>query len=225
MEHAQSIFDEEIVAPDLSGVPLNSPLSRLAKCAQELADTEAKLARAEALVDAIKARRHRLATKVLPEMLDEAGTDHVGVPCANADVVVSQHVHAAILASWDEPKRQKAFAHLEALGGADLIRAVVSVSFGREEYGAAVKLWDKINLYLAASKQNARAEIKNEVNWSTLTSFVRAELEAASDPHKPRNKPTLELDTLGASVYRLAKIVPRKENKPKRGVRKVKGEK
>jgi hypothetical protein len=194
--------------------PANTPLATLTATARELALADQRLKRAEALVEAIRTRRTRLATKVLPELLDSAQTDTVGLPSMGVDVIVEPFYHAAIRADWPADKRQTAFDHLDALGGGDLVKAELTVSFQKEHLSYAKKLLDKLRDVLSRDQIEAPSGLNMSVHWGSLTSWMRAEIERPIDEHAmASNTPRLDPELIGGVVMRMAKVVPRVERK------------
>ena len=207
---------------DTTLIPPDSALRTVASAVKELAEADLRLKRAEALCVAIQARRTRLATKVLPELMDGIQQDIVGLPSMNIDVVVEPFYHAAIKADWPHEKREVAFNHLETLGGGDLVKAEVSIGFNKEDLPIAKQVIKLVKHYLDTANVSAVTSLDMSVNWRTLTSWMRAEIEKPMDPHAaPTNRPKLNPDLIGGVVGRVCRIVPRGDG----GGRKVRGRK
>jgi len=195
----------------------NSPMAKIVAKAEELVKLDDMVERASALLDRLTSRRHQLATRVLPEMFDQAQTDIVGIPGASVDIVVQNYYHASIKADWAEDDKAKAFAHLEALGGGDLIKSELSISFPKEDVDKAHKLTELVNSWLQKHGVDAATSLDMSVNWRSLTTFVKDVVETPIDPHAPEtNKPKIELGLLGAFVGRVCKVVKRKPPKMKK---------
>lgn len=219
-----NLFAEDATPPlnfTETTTPTDNALRGIASAARQLAAADARLKRAEALCELIRARKHRLATKVLPELFDQAMTDHAGLPELNCDVVVENYYHAAIKADWPDEQRQAAFAHLEQQGGGDLIAAELRVVFSKEDYDLAQKLQSAVAAWLAKAKLDTTPALSMAVNWRTLTSWFRDRVETPLDPHSPPvNTPPLDPALIGATAGRVCRIVPRKVAKPTRVLRK-----
>lgn len=216
------LFAEDAAPPllDAAQAPTDQATRRLATAARTLAMAEWRLKRAEELCERIRERRNRLAIKVLPELMDAAGQDHVGLPNMGVDVVVQPHCTAAIRADWPEERREAAFAHLEALGAGHLVRATVTVDFSRDELNVARTLREAVNEWLFRERHQAVVNLSMAVHWKTLTSWLTSHLasERERDPHEgPRNTPNVDLEQLGAVVGRVCRVVPRKKERQPRG--------
>lgn len=212
MSNLTNLFEQDAIAPlAFTAMPRNPALQSLATAAHTLAVADANLKRAEALVAAIKQRRQRLATKVLPELFDQLQTDHWGLNDLNCDIIVENYYHAVIKADWPDAQRKAAFAHLEELGAGDLIKAEMTITFQREDLEAAKELEVAIKLWLKTKKLDIAPMLNLNVPWATLTAFVKSEMEKPIDPHAaPSDKPKMNLEKLGATVGRICKIVMRK---------------
>lgn len=199
----------------LDATPDDRSTASIARHAKELAEADRRLERVEALAANIRARRNELATRILPELMDTAGTDRVGIPDASADLVVQPYYHAAIKADWDTARRDAAFAHLEELGGGGLVKAEITVSFDREQLPVARKLLDATRKWLEKAKIDAHSDLDTTVNWQRLTGFVRDytehPLEIGDTP-----RPVLKPELLGATIGRVCKIVKRRASSARR---------
>jgi hypothetical protein len=220
----QDLFAED-ATPPLEFAPNQTPtdgaLRQIATASRQLAVADARLKRAEALCDVIRARRTKLAMKTLPELFDTAQTDRAGLPEMNCDVVVENFYHAAIKTDWPTDDRQKAFDHLEALDAGSLVHATLSVEFDKADLLIAKKLREVITNYLATANSSATHTLNMAVNWRTLTSWVRDYVETPRDPHAAAtNQPIFRPEVIGATIGRICKIVPRKPPRQSRGRRK-----
>jgi hypothetical protein len=219
------LFADDAPPPlDASQAPTDAAARRVATAARALALADARLARAEALVETVRRRRNDLATRVLPELMDSVGQDRCGLPDMNCDVVVEPFYAAAIRADWEPDRRDAAFAHLEELGGGDIVRAQLAVTFAKEDLPAARRLLVIVDEWVMRSEVDAQTSLDLTVHWKTLTSWLAAhvEHERAVDPHVPLpqwNASRLNPELLGATIGRKAKVVRRKEKTPSRGRR------
>jgi hypothetical protein len=220
----QDLFAED-ATPPLEFAPNQTPtdgaLRQIATASRQLAIADARLKRAEALCDAIRARRTQLAMKTLPDLFDTAQTDRAGLPEMNCDVVVENYYHAAIKADWPTDDRARAFDHLEALDAGSLVRATLSVDFDKADLPIAKRLREIVNDFLHTARIATPATLDLAVNWRTLTSWVRDYVETPRDPHAtPTNAPKFQPEVIGATIGRICKIVPRKPPRQSRGRRK-----
>ena len=173
--------------------------------AAELALIEKKIEAAEEELQRLKDDRAVLSSKELPELFDQVQTDHLGVPGWEADVVLKSGVHANIKTEWDEEKQRVAYDELERLGGSDLIKVTVSVSFAKGDIEVASDLKRYIERWNML--EGREVLMKKGVAWNTLTKFVSEQMD--------RGTP-VKLDLIGGSTYRSCVIEWRGQRK-KRG--------
>lgn len=186
--------DAATVAADAEMLVRMQPREVMAQIHQrtaELARLELRVLDKKRELKELEDDRNTLARQTLPALFDHLHTDRIGVPGQKADVVLKNHLHAAILRDWDEEQRAAAFAELERLGGDDLLRCTVSVSFEKKEFELAAEFVRYISTWNRMGGR--RVTIDKEVHWKTLTSFVR----------KLREKLVpMDLKALGASLTR-----------------------
>lgn len=170
-------------------------LVKLRSTAQELFNLDSEIAQLEAEVESRKKRLIELSTKTLPDLLDSAGTDKVGLPEVGVDAVLKPYYRANIAAEWEEERRLKAFDWLAANGHGDMVKVTVTVAFGRQEYDKAQNYAERVR------KAGFTPKLDMGVPWTTLTAFVKEQFEANDPP---------PLDLLGATVGRVVKLIERK---------------
>ena len=181
-------------------LPTRDRLAKIYEEAASLAALELKIADAEAELRRLKDDARKIKTDNLPKLFDEVGVDTLGVPGFNADVVVKSMIHAAIKADWPEDKQEEGFAELDRLGGGDIVKFTVSVSFGRgeaEEAARLVRVLRGTNWLLGRE-----VRVKKEAHWATLTKFV-SEMAERLVP--------MDLAKMGGTITRAAEIVWRKK--------------
>jgi hypothetical protein len=147
----------------------------------------------------LKSRKGEIDTmtkSTLPALFEEAGVTSIGIEAEGNmpayEARTQPYYHANIKADWEPEKKNEAFTWLTDHGHGDLIKAVITVEFGRGEYGTMKKVED----WLRESKvvyTNDRA-----VPWATLTAFVKEQIT------KHNTIPPLE--TLGATVGKVVKL-------------------
>jgi hypothetical protein len=153
------------------------------------------------------AQRLELSRKEIPEFFSRVlGTDLIGVPEQNCDVVVRPFYHANISKDWADVEKEKAFEYLEELGRGEIISATVSVKFDKGDLEKAKSLYEKLRKSSLAN--NNPPSIDMGVHWGTLTTVVK-------ELHKeylenPETKKPLDLELLGATIGREAKVKRRK---------------
>jgi hypothetical protein len=82
---------------DLSSMAPDDKIKRAAELAQKYVELNTKIKEMEDItLPSWKKEREELARRQLPDMFESLGTDKVGVPDANVDVVIQPYVHANI---------------------------------------------------------------------------------------------------------------------------------
>lgn len=192
--------DLEKEAADLSTMPSDAGAARLQKAAQHMVELQTRKDELEEDLKKVNVELWDIQTKSLPDLFSEIGTDIIGVPSANVDVVVKPYVMANIKADWEEEKREAGFAEVERVGGGDIIRNEVVVVFPRGHYDELLEWIEKVrglNLEFDPPDMN----VTKTVPWNTLTAFVKEQVEKGT---------ALDLEKLGATVGQIAKIQKRK---------------
>ncbi len=232
------LFARDVAGPlTLGSAPTDRQTAWMRRRAQELVEATSRLARAEALVDRIRARKTELERRALPEIMDQLQTDSLGLPESGVDIVVQPYCSASIPRDWDDDRRSAAFAQLEACGGGSLIQTTVVVAFPKEDLELARRFEDAAGKWLEKAAGNVSPPVPlldMGVHHGTLTSWVRAELERRQGliadgwrlatreemiklsqeiPLPPRVLPPLDLDAIGATTGRICRVVRRKEKK------------
>lgn len=209
---------------NFDAAPADDSLRSVANAARSLALLDASIAEAEASLEKMIADRTRLSMQVLPELLDTFGTDTVGLPDLGCDVVVEDFYRASIKVTDTPEFRDAAFAHLVELGGESLIKATLTVSFGKEDYPVAEKLLRLVNEYLRKiDMADTPSSLDMSVHWGLLTSFVRDwwETNRGVETTEGSNTPVMQPSLLGATIGRIARVIRRDgTTKPKKKRRK-----
>lgn len=175
-------------------------LEQARKLAREFHALEARAETLKEELEQIQTRKLELQHRVIPEFFGKLEIDNIGLEDAGVDVMVGPYYKANIAADWDEARRKRAFAALDQLGGGDLIRASVVVTFGRDEFEEAKKLVELLKTrWPLANSHPPRMDMT--VPWNSLTAFVREQHEDGV---------ALPLEDLGAVVGRAAKVKKRK---------------
>lgn len=143
---------------------------------------------------------HLLLSVELPDLMDEAGIDHIGVPAEGNypafDAKLKPDIRANIAANWPPEKRQEAFNWLDKNGHGDLIKTTFEIYIPREDR----KLAKKIRTTL--KKLKVTPEVTEAVNHQTLSAWLR---EMISDKKLP------PLEIIGGYVGRIVKLKERKD--------------
>lgn len=199
------MIDMEELRQEASGVstaPSDGQSRALTILASELLAVEAKIAEHESAISDLKKRQKAIKFTELPDLMKEIGQDKVGLPSWNCDVLLEAYYHANISADWDSDRREVAFAHLDSVGGGDIIKTQLSLSAGRGEYDKMQRVAARVRQMLAEEDLSAEMTMDLSVPWNTLTAFVKEQVRAGT---------VIDLEKLGATVGSTVKIKKRKE--------------
>lgn len=222
-------FMEDLAAEaeDLRHVPTEAETARLREMCMELVLADREKAELESKLSDVKQQINKLSHKDLPDLMNSLDIDHQGLASANVDIVLSDYAKASIPKDWGDNRRTAAFAHLEELGGGDLIRSTMTLSAGKGELdtmrllsGLVQALIDApatddqherisaITDYLCEHGQRmdfsggVSSNVELSVPWNSLTSFVKEQASKGAE---------MKLDLIGATVGQVVKIKPRKD--------------
>jgi hypothetical protein len=162
----------------------------------EARDITFEIADLNARIKALNARYTELTRIILPEMLSAAK-----VPTLTIDATGNQpkmlakrepYYYANIAADWDDDRKQEAFRYLESKKAGDLIKAKITAILGRDsraDQKQIIKFLDKLK----------RVEYSSGISvpWNTLTSWLKAEVEANRIP---------KLDLIGGDIGQIVKL-------------------
>src|SRR5690349_1814236 len=113
-----SLFARDAVGDaDLSSLPDDQRTAVLRTKATELRQVTEDVERLTNELELLTKRRTELETRILPDLMDQFGVDSLGLPDANADLIVRDYVHASIKKDLPPEEREAAFAELEAHDG------------------------------------------------------------------------------------------------------------
>jgi uncharacterized Fe-S cluster-containing radical SAM superfamily enzyme len=144
-----------------------------------------------------EARLNSLVSREMPALFEESGTDRIGIPEYDIDLVMKNYYHANIAANWPLEKREAAFNYLEEQGHGDLVRVDVTVSFGKQEATEARMLAEHLR-----TKFGYQPTIEKTIPWNSLTAWLKEQVE------KYGRVPLLEM--IGATVGKTVKAEERK---------------
>lgn len=139
----------------------------------ELADLRTQLMHAEATVTTLKDRIRQIEEEHLPQMMEEAGVEFLGLPDGSR-IEVQNFVQARIA------NQSEAFNWLRETGNDSIIKNQVICAFGRGEEARAQEVLDNLRA------QEVQVTQKSTVHPQTLKSFVR---EALSNPDLQQSLP------------------------------------
>lgn len=170
-------------------------LSKITNLAHQLIETDAQLAEAQSVVQALERKRDRLASELLPAAMDECGQTSVGLPGGKRLEIVE-----IVRASIPKDRQLEAFTWLRGQGYAALIKRSISCVFGKGKDNVAGAFYDM------CLKRGYEPTQKVGVHPSTLSAFVRDRLAAGKD---------VPMESLGVFRKREAEVldpkVPRKK--------------
>jgi hypothetical protein len=140
------------------------------------------------------------AREQLPDLMDQAGIDRIGLPAqgndAACDLTLVPYYKAVIPQNWSAERKAAAFSALTAAGHEDLIKTVITVTLPRHERRQAARI-------LAAMEQfSVDAQVSESVHWKILTAWVKDQFE--------RHAPLPPLDVIGAEIGRIVALKERR---------------
>lgn len=182
------------VSPD---EPSQDKIATAKAAVRQLAHEMARMGELEKLLEDSRARVTDLSQRVVPDALDAAGVDRVGLPELGVDVRLEPWTRAVL--PKDPNARARGLGWLVSNGHGDIIKNDVSLSLGRGAHNEALSLVQE----LSSRFPEAKVTCREDVHHMTLTAFVREQL-AKGEP--------VPLDDLGAAVGRVARVVKREEN-------------
>jgi len=182
--------------------PTSDQLENIRKHATLARQFELDVADLEARLQQTKSNLNKLYHETLPDLMTEAGIDHIGLPAEGnrpaVDLTLEPFYRANIAASWPEEQRELAFSALRDLGHDDLIKTEITTRFSRDERSLALKVLDVLR-----QQFNLTPALKENVHPQTLTAWLREQFEA--------NNPLPPLDIIGGTIGRIAKFKERRE--------------
>jgi hypothetical protein len=183
--------------PQISLATLNAVATKAA----EARDLEHEISDLEERLKDRKAALRTIYHTELPELLDQAQTDRVGIPASGnmpaVDLRLTPYYNANIWAGWPPERRDAAFKALTDLGHGDLIKTEITVTIPRAERETAQKLINNLT-HLGYDPQ-----IRQSVHFKTLTAWLKEQFE--------HGNPLPPLEVIGAEVGRVVKLIERKK--------------
>jgi hypothetical protein len=172
----------------------NPAISRLRERTAYLRDLQLRIKDVELQLNALRAEARSIAERELVEMMNEAGTDQIGLPPSGnlpgMEAELRPYYSANIAAGWDEERREKAFDALASAGASDLIKTRITLDFPRDSRAAVIET----AAWLKKHAKGASFTIKDSVHSSTLTAWVRECFEKGHTNMLP------DLEVIGAST-------------------------
>lgn len=189
----------------------------------QLVELDARIERGTVVLRDLVAQRETIMRRTLVDAMDAIGQDHMGLAEFGVDIVTGEYVHASLPnpdSERDEDERARKAA-LRAAGIAwlvenehdDLIKTTVTIELPRgaladaRRIQAFVASMPELDPETGLPRDNGppighSASVAETIHWGTLTSFVKEQLKKGT---------VLPLESLGAQVGRIAKIVKRKK--------------
>lgn len=159
--------EEEVMEVEAAPLPTDGELSKVRALAQLQLNVEARMARGEALLKALKAYHREISERQLPLAMKSLGMKDFTLLDGS-----SLEAKDFVVAGIPKTKTAEAHAWLEDTKRGDLIKHVLTVSFGRGEEAWAKKFMAD----LARRKRPLAVERTDSVNYQTLNAFVREEM-------------------------------------------------
>lgn len=179
--------------------PRGDRMRVLQEAGTDMLRLEELISQTEGRLKALKAQHLALTQRTIPDLMDEAGTDKVGLPGVGSDLTVVPFYKAVL----PEENAAEAAEWLDREGHGSLLRTYVTVEFSPGEREHAENVITLIKSYFRGRNiEQHDPTVKNTVHWKTLTAFVKEQIE--------ENR-VVPLELLGATVGRVAKIKQRKE--------------
>lgn len=191
---------EDEILQSLRPQVTTATLHAVAEKASEARDIELEISNLEERLKKRKADLRNIYMVELPNLMDQAQTDRIGIPATGnlpaCDLKLTPYYHAQIAASWPQEKRNAAFAALTQLGHQDLIKTDLVISLPREDRASVPQLLETLK------KLGLIPQVKENVHFKTLTAWLKEQYE--------RGNPLPPLETIGAEVGRIVKMIERK---------------
>ena len=191
------------VEPD---APAKDKLQRVVQLAEDLVRTNTDIASLERQLEQARAQAYELAHRRIPDAMDEAGTDMVGLPDCGYDVRIRPWYDGSL--PKVDPRlpdsghiRQRAIDWIVENEHGDLIKTTVTILFGRHEHNVAVSVFEAVRQYLAEQGLSNIVALQEDIHHMTYKAFLREQTEAGE---------VLPLDILNATIGRVAKVEERK---------------
>lgn len=167
-------------------------LARLGSLAQEMTAMETTVVEAEKALKNAQEDLRTMSEKTIPEAMDALGIEEF---TARGGLKIK--IGESIRASIPKQRQEEAVIWLDAHGYAALVKRKFTVQFGKDEEAWA----NRFAADLAKRKRQLAVAQDKAVHPSTLSAFVREQLEAGAD---------LPLDLFGVYRQRFAKLEVRK---------------
>lgn len=163
-------------------------LAQLGTLAQEMTAMETRVVEAERALKTAQDDLRTISEKTIPEAMDALGIEEF-----TARGGLKIRIAEAVRASIPKQRQEEAVVWLDAHGYASLVKRKFTIQFGKDEEAWA----NRFAADLARRKRQLAVAQDKAVHPSTLSAFVREQLEAGAD---------LPLDLFGVYRQRFAKL-------------------
>lgn len=161
-------------------------VGRMRQLAGQLRDQRLEASSLEERLRATEEQIREIEFSLLPDAMAEMGVDRFSIKAdGNApalDFVLGTYYGASISSSWDDDRRERAFAALPP----ELVKFTVRIAFNLGEATKAMALVTEL------AERDLSVEIEKGVHPSTLKAWLREQFEAG--------KPLPDLDVINARV-------------------------
>lgn len=175
-------------------------LEKIREVMRQVRDLKLKIAADAEQAKLDNKKLYELEHDVLPDMYSQVQQNFLSLQAEGNlpayEGELKPYYKAVIAAEWDEDRREKGFAEVERLGGADIVKNLIIIQTGRGEEKIAEKV------VAGLTKAGVAYKRRRDVPWGTLTAFVKEQVEAGVMP---------QLDLLGAQVGRRVELKPEKK--------------
>lgn len=154
-----------------SVVPENEIAARLHALVQDFRAAEQQVSLLEAELKQAEAAVRTLRETLIPELMQQLGTDIYRLPQDGTVIEITDDVKAAITVD----NREAAYEWLESNGHGGLIKRTIVVAFNRDQEEAAKKLREQLEKQYAGVKQDV------SVHGQTLTAWARRRRQAGEE--------------------------------------------
>jgi len=163
-------------------------LTAIKALAQRAVELEGSIKNLEEALKVQKSDLHSLRTKALPDAFSEVGMNQFSLDDGTS-IKIDDFVAGSL--PKDEERRAEAIEALEQIGGGDLMKDDLSVSFNKSQHNEALSLKAQLE------KSGFPVKLGTNVHASTLQAFVREKLKSGEE---------VDYEKIGCYVGRIAKI-------------------
>lgn len=177
-------------------------LLEIRNMARLMRDQQTEVKELEERLAKSKASLFQLATKDLPELFNEHKVRNITLEAEGNHPAYTVSVNPYYKAVLPKDNEDAGLRWLEENGHGDIIRRSYTINLDRDSEAQANELRSFLELH------DLPFEDKETVPWTTLTAFVKEQVEKSNKSDKV---PAPPLDLLGAFVGQMAKIKPVRE--------------